>query len=220
MIPKVIHYCWLGGNPQPALVEKCIQTWKDKLPSYEIRRWDETNSDLTHEIVRSALKKRNWAFAVDYLRLTILYEQGGIYLDTDMELISPFKEDMLSNQVFLGYECESYVSAGVIGAVPKSKFIKQCIIEMENSFKNGGFETIPKILTRVYKTGQYPEVFVYPVAVFYPFNPYAKGAKIKQFMYCDVKEDTVAIHHWYKSWKLSLLSRVKKKLLMFSRGIK
>lgn len=218
MIPKIIHYCWLGRKPLPALVEKCIQTWNHKLPNYDIKRWDETNSDLTHEIVCSALKRKNWAFAVDYLRLTILYEQGGIYLDTDMELVSPFKEEMLANNVFLGYECEKYVSAGVIGAAPNSKFIKDCIVEMEKSFKNGGFETIPKILTRVYKTGLYPDVVVYPISVFYPFNPYATGAQIKQLMYCDVKEETIAIHHWYKSWKLSPFSRLKKLLMMFLRG--
>jgi mannosyltransferase OCH1-like enzyme len=220
MIPKIIHYCWLGGSPLPPLVEKCIQTWNQKLPTYEIKRWDETNSDLSHEIVRNALKEKRWAFAVDYLRLAILYEHGGIYLDTDMELVSSFKDDMLDKDVFLGYECDTYVSAGVIGAAPHSKFIKDCMVEMENSFKNGGFETIPKILTRVYITGIYPDVAVYPPAVFYPFNPYANGTEIKQLMYCDIKEETVAIHHWHKSWKLSLLSRLKKKLLMLARGVK
>lgn len=213
MIPKVIHYCWLGKNPLPPLVERCLETWHEKLPDYEIRRWDESNSDLDSDLVQSAVKNKLWAFAADYLRLKILYTHGGIYLDTDMEMVSVFTDEMLSSEVFLGYESDLYINGAVIGALPKSEFIKYCINEMELSFKNGGFETIPKILTRVYKSGIYPNVIAYPPVVFYPFNPYDENASIKQLMLCDVKKETVAIHHWYKSWSLSFWARLRKKLI-------
>lgn len=220
MIPKVIHYFWLGGNALPPLVERCIQTWHEKLPDYEIKRWDESNSDLSNELVQYAIKTKRWAFAVDYLRLKILYEQGGIYLDTDMEMVAAFKEDMLDASAFLGYECERFVSAGVIGAAQGSVYIKDCIAEMEGSFRTGGFETIPRILTRVYKAAQYADVVVYPPVVFYPFNPYAKDSTVQQLMYCDVKANTIAIHHWHKGWKLSFLAKVTKKITMLFRGLK
>lgn len=87
MIPKVIHYCWFGNNPLPNDVKKCIKSWEKYCPDYEIKRWDEHNFDVyQNEFIKSAYDAKAWAFVSDYARLKIIYDEGGIYLDTDVEL--------------------------------------------------------------------------------------------------------------------------------------
>ena len=90
MIPKVIHYCWFGGKPLPELAEKCLASWRKYLPGYEIRRWDESNFDINIlPYTREAYGAKKYAFVSDYARFWILYNQGGIYFDTDVEVIAP-----------------------------------------------------------------------------------------------------------------------------------
>lgn len=88
MIPKIIHYCWFGGNSLPSDVLKCIKTWEKYCPDYEIKRWDESNFDVnSHPFIKAAYESKAWAFVSDYARLKVVYENGGIYLDTDVELL-------------------------------------------------------------------------------------------------------------------------------------
>ena len=88
MIPKIIHYCWFGGNPLPMDVKKCIESWKEKCPDYEIKCWDESNFDVNaHPFTKAAYEAKAWAFVSDYARLRVVYDNGGIYLDTDVELL-------------------------------------------------------------------------------------------------------------------------------------
>ena len=97
MIPKVIHYCWFGGKPLPKDVLDCIASWKKYCPEYEIRQWNETNFDLDcHPFVRSAYNAKAWAFVSDYARLKIVFDNGGIYFDTDVELLKNI-DFLLSN---------------------------------------------------------------------------------------------------------------------------
>lgn len=104
MIPKVIHYCWFGGNPLPPLAEKCIASWKKYLPDYEIRRWDETNFDVNIlPYTREAYEAKKYAFVSDYARFWILYNHGGIYFDTDVEIIAPL-DSIIAAGPFLGCE--------------------------------------------------------------------------------------------------------------------
>ena len=84
MIPKIIHYCWFGGSTKPKLVKDCILSWKIFFPNYEIIEWNEKNSDLNEPFVKAAYNLKKWAFVSDYVRLTKVYEYGGLYLDTDM----------------------------------------------------------------------------------------------------------------------------------------
>lgn len=101
MIPKIIHYCWFGKNPIPKDFQNYIDSWRDKCPEYEIKRWDESNFDITCiEYVKEAYGCRKWAFVSDYARLWIIYHNGGIYLDTDVELISNF-DNLLKYDAFL-----------------------------------------------------------------------------------------------------------------------
>ena len=88
MIPKVIHYCWFGGNPLPNIAVKCINSWKKYFPDYEIIEWNESNFDLfSCDYCREAYDAKKWAFVSDYARFKILYEHGGVYFDTDVEVI-------------------------------------------------------------------------------------------------------------------------------------
>ena len=89
-IPKIIHYCWFGGNI-PAKFEKYIDQWRKKCPDYELKLWNENSFDLSSvEYLKKAVKAGRWAFVADYVRLAALYQYGGIYLDTDVELLGTF----------------------------------------------------------------------------------------------------------------------------------
>ena len=101
-IPKVIHYCWFGGNPLPELVQNCINSWKKYCPDYEIIQWDESNFDISsNQYVAEAYAARKWAFVSDYVRLYALYHNGGIYLDTDVEVLKPL-DCFLNEEAFTG----------------------------------------------------------------------------------------------------------------------
>ena len=104
MIPKIIHYCWFGGKPLPKSAEKCIASWKKYLPGYEIKRWDESNFDVNAiPYTREAYAACKFAFVSDYARFWILYHYGGVYFDTDVEVIRPI-DDIINRGGFLGVE--------------------------------------------------------------------------------------------------------------------
>ena len=104
MIPKIIHYCWFGGKPLPRSAEKCIASWKKYLPGYEVKRWDESNCDVNAiPYTREAYAACKYAFVSDYARFWILYHYGGVYFDTDVEVIRPI-DDIINRGGFLGVE--------------------------------------------------------------------------------------------------------------------
>lgn len=104
MIPKIIHYCWFGGKPEPEHVRKCIDSWKKYLPDYKIIRWDEHNYDVhKNQYMNDAYKEGKWAFVSDYARIDVVHECGGLYLDTDVEVVRSF-DDLLQEQMFCGFE--------------------------------------------------------------------------------------------------------------------
>ena len=112
MIPKVIHYCWFGGNTKPASVLKCIESWKKYCPDYEIREWNEENFPVGDNLYcKQAYEAKKWAFATDYARLVIVYNNGGIYLDTDVEVIKPL-DDLLNHKFFIGRQQGFQVNTG------------------------------------------------------------------------------------------------------------
>lgn len=120
MIPKKIHYCWFGGKPLPRLAKKCIKSWKKYLPDYEIIRWDESNFDVNIiPYTKEAYEAKKYAFVSDYARFWILYKEGGIYFDTDVEVIKSFK-DIIDAGPFMGRELtfEEAKTRGKIGVNP------------------------------------------------------------------------------------------------------
>lgn len=113
MIPKVIHYCWFGGKPLPKDAERCIESWKKYLPDYEIKRWDESNFDVNIiPYTQEAYQAGKYAFVSDYARFWIIYNYGGIYFDTDVEVISSL-DSILKAGSFLGVECQSFEQIAV-----------------------------------------------------------------------------------------------------------
>lgn len=114
MIPKKIHYCWFGGNPLPRVAEECMASWHRVMPEAEIIRWDESNYDVTAvPYVAAAYKAKKWAFVSDYVRLDVIYREGGIYLDVDVELLKPL-DPLLTGRAFCGREDEMKVATGLI----------------------------------------------------------------------------------------------------------
>lgn len=118
MIPKVIHYCWFGGNPLPDSAKKCISSWRKYLPDYEIKEWNERNFDVKSiPYTREAYRLKKFAFVSDYARMWILYHYGGIYFDTDVEVIKPFN-DIIQRGNFMGFEAQHNNLLGSSRATP------------------------------------------------------------------------------------------------------
>lgn len=114
-IPKIIHYCWFGGGPKPKLAQKCIASWKKYCPDFEILEWNEGNFDVSTAplYVRQAYEAGRWAFVTDYVRLKALTELGGVYMDTDVEVVKPL-EPYLQQEAFAGFEHMERVQTGLL----------------------------------------------------------------------------------------------------------
>ncbi|MCR4828068.1 MAG: glycosyl transferase [Bacteroidales bacterium] len=157
MIPKIIHYCWFGGKRQPALIRKCIRSWKKHLSDYEIKCWDNNSFDIDSiQFTREALSVNKYAAVADYVRLYALYNYGGIYLDTDVEVYNSF-DPFLDNVFFSGYELfDKYeIESGILGCVQGLHYIKECMEYYETTpfiHENGEYDIdifqAPDILTK------------------------------------------------------------------------
>ncbi len=136
-IPKVIHYIWLGGNPEPEILQKCKESWKKYCPDYEIKRWDESNLDLNkYQFAKDAYEAKKWAFASDVFRFDVLFEEGGIYLDTDVEVLKNIDE-FLKYEFFSGFENDKFIAPGLIIGCKKGAKIAKDVLEI---YKNTTFD--------------------------------------------------------------------------------
>lgn len=125
MIPKKIHYCWFGRGKMPELAIKCIESWKKYLPGYEIKEWNEDNFDLDlYPYTREAYDNRKFAFVTDVVRLYALYHEGGIYMDTDVEVVKPL-DKFLHHTAFSGFEDEHNIPTGIMASVKGGKWAKE-----------------------------------------------------------------------------------------------
>lgn len=215
-IPKIIHYCWFGGQEFPPLVQKCMGTWDIYLKDWHIMRWDETNIPNDVPFLNYALEQKLYAFAADFMRFYALYHYGGIYLDTDMEIIKDLSPLLEYKTAFVASEAINKIcpAAGVVGGNLHHVFFKMAMREYTSS-KYHIFQPIPKVIAKLYE--QEPDsLIILPAEYFYPYNPYDETQKVKQLMFCDITPNTYAIHHWHKSWKLNrwqkLLNSLKKRL--------
>lgn len=210
MIPKVIHYCWFGGKRKPRLVRDCIKSWRNKLPDFDIIEWNEKNTDLSHPFVKEAYKLKKWAFVADYVRLNVIYEKGGIYLDTDIMVLKNL-DDLLIHNCFMGAEDLLYINAAIIGASPKNDFIKECrkLYDSVVITNNLGEITIPRLITKKFNefSGNlmnfdtiifYKDVTIYPSQYFYPLPFESKKDGMNYTNY--IKTDTYTVHLWSSSW--------------------
>ncbi|MBR0351175.1 MAG: hypothetical protein IJH76_05125 [Clostridia bacterium] len=197
---KKIHYCWFGGKPLPTSVKKCIKTWKKILPDYEIIQWNEKNFDINScNFVKEAYENKKWAFVSDYARIYALYNEGGIYLDTDVKILKDI-DDIREKNMFMGYEDSGYFGTAVIGVKEKhNKYIKE-ILDYYDKLEHFYIQSIynytnPIIITNIIKKYEcktlengvklfdgniyiYPREYFYPISYDYSEKLYTKNTRM------------------------------------------
>ena len=207
MIPKIIHYCWFGRGEMPKLMKKCLKSWKKYCPDWEIVRWDEDSFDVNSTLwTKQAYETKKYAFVADYVRIKALAEQGGVYLDTDQELIKPLKP-FLRHNCFVGFMDKTNISAGVIGAVAEHPMMQQMLKYYDGRpflKEDGSIDIKPNtnwmtdvLLERGLQLDdsfqQIGDVAVYPQTYFCPTSCISPE-NLKS-------RDTVALHHWAMTWR-------------------
>lgn len=222
MIPKKIHYCWFGGKPLPKKTIEYIKSWKKYCPDYEIIEWNESNYDVTKiPFIRQAYEQKKFAFVSDYARLDIIYSEGGIYLDTDVELLKSL-DSFLKYNCFMGLEAGGDVNTGLgYGAVAGHSFLKKNMEAYEvMNFNPDNLITCVKItsdllfeqgLTTQNEKQCIGDIMIFPTEYFCPMI-YSTRKLV-------VTPETVSIHHFEASWHsgfrkfTSLIKRRIKKVL-------
>ena len=197
MIPKKIHYIWVGGKPKSNLTNICIRSWKEKLPDYEIIEWNENNLDIDkickeNKFFAECYKRKLWAFVADYLRLKILYENGGIYFDTDVQVLKNMDE-LLNQEYVIGMENSTDVSSAVIACEKECELIKKILDFYNNRIWNEHIYVINQIMTKVINE-QKEEIKIYPKSAFSPIE------YEEEFNDTCIKDNTYTIHWFSASW--------------------
>lgn len=208
MIPKTIHYCWFGRNPLPDSALRCIASWRKYLPDYEIIEWNEDNFDVNSiPYTAQAYAAKKYAFVSDYARFKILYEHGGVYFDTDVEVIRPF-DHIISRGAFLGTETGICVNPGLGMGASRGMQVYGNILEYYSSLKfiqeDGSFnikdavvnittcELLKHGLTQTSEVQTVADINIYPSDYFNPFDD-ATGRLNKT-------DNTYSIHWYSKTW--------------------
>lgn len=213
-IPKKVHYVWMGKAPKNQETVDFIQTWKDNLPDYEIIEWNEDNFDINSSIyAKQAYENKKWAFVSDFVRMSVLNSHGGIYLDTDVEVLHSL-DRFLEHGAFSGFESPNNVTTGIIGAKQGHPWIKEIldsyegrkfIDEQGNMDMTTNVATVTKITEENYgliRDNTYQvlkhDLHIYPREYFSPFDYI--DAKSKEQKRAAITENTYTIHHYCGSW--------------------
>ncbi len=206
LIPKKIHYCWFGLGPLPESAKKCITTWRQYCPDYEIVEWNESNFDVgCCEYVREAYEAKKWAFVSDVARLYALVNYGGIYLDTDVELIKPL-DDFLSYEAFSAFETKDRIAAAVMACVKGHPLFTEFLDEyLDSRFvnKDGSYDITPNVCRITNTCMKYGLTLdnslqtingftLFPSDYFYPEDFVTRAI--------NVTDNTHGIHHYVGSW--------------------
>jgi mannosyltransferase OCH1-like enzyme len=231
MIPKTIHFVWVGGKPLPDAIEANIATWKAANPSYRILRWDESTIDFSSIFLRRSYRLGNWARVADYVRLDALHRHGGIYLDTDVKVLKSF-DPLLTHGFFVGF-CKSdtgeeslLANNAVIGSIPGHWLLSSALEELKCAYhgvERRDCSTGPILITSLLKqagiigggsSASSSDVFVAPKEYFYPYSWHEEYAEA-----C-ITPETFAVHLWEGSWQdghadESLTGRLQKMLLYY-----
>ena len=233
MIPKIIHYCWFGGKPLPSSALKCIESWKEFFPDYEIKEWNESNFDINSiPYIKDAYADKKYAFVSDYARFKILYENGGIYFDTDVEVINSL-ENLIANGDIMGCEIDGNelkqtfpsIAPGLILVSRKEHPLYKEILEKYNQlnyFEEDGtfnkYTMIPLVTDLLKSKGLKPiygiqdinGINIYPSEYFNPLD--LTTGKLK------ITNNTRTIHWFMASW-LPPQPKWKKKTKQYIRRI-
>ncbi len=203
MIPKKIHYCWFGRGEKPKLAQKCIASWKKLCPDYEIIEWNEDNFDVnTNEYTKMCYEQKKYAFLSDYVRLLVVYEHGGLYFDTDVEVVKSFTP-FLNYKAFFGFENDEYVASGLgFGSEAGNEALNAMIHEYDGLLDGlHGTTGCPILNTRAFSklgfelNGMMQDknsVVLFPKDYFNPFDDNT-GVLCKT-------DNTYSIHWYGKSW--------------------
>jgi len=206
-IPKVIHYCWFGKGKMPKLATKCIASWQKYCPDYRIVCWNEDNFDVnSNKYAKEAYQAGKWAFVSDYVRLKVLYDEGGIYMDTDVELLKPL-DDIIEKHGYMAFDENDVVCTGLGFACEKGNKIVERFLEDYSDISflrpDGTYDMTPCPIRNTEALKQLGmdlndqnQIFMgikfYPEEYFCPMN-YSTG-KIKK------TKNTYSIHHYCASW--------------------
>lgn len=208
IIPKTIHYCWFGGKPLPDKYKRWMESWHKYCPDYKIIEWNESNYDIAkNSFMKQAYESKKWAFVSDYARVDVVCEQGGIYLDTDVELLQGL-DDLLYQRGFAGFECSQYVNfGGGFGAVAGNRIMQGIRHLYDELYFDTGTCQMQMIASPIIQTnyllnyglqlnGEYQilnnEITIYPEKMFFGKSFISKQTHLKPY--------TRAIHHYDGSW--------------------
>lgn len=196
MIPKKIHYVWVGGNEKNNTIKQCMKTWGKHLEGYEVIEWNENNFDIdSHPFVKAAYKAKKWAYVSDYIRAYVIYKYGGIYLDTDILVLDNF-DRFLNNRAFVGFENPQYPFTAVFGAEPGHSLVKDMIEyydrldEYKFDFEKNNTISVSDLLIKKYhcKVGNKFQILDEDIAV-YPDT-----------VLCNPSENSISIHVFTGTW--------------------
>lgn len=229
-IPKIIHYCWFGKGKKSKLINNCMKTWKKYFPDYKIIEWNEDNFDINcNEYVKQAYENKKFAFVSDYARLYALYNFGGIYFDTDIEVIKNFDELIENNDIY-AFEKKDVIMTGVMIAIKKSKIIEEFLMIYNNlKFLNndGTFNLLPNTyrLTEILKEyglicNNEKQTLKNNIAEIYPIEYFcAYDMDNSHFI---PTQNTCTIHHYDGSWtsKKEKFFKTMKRILSKILGLK
>jgi hypothetical protein len=207
MIPRVIHYCWFGGNALPDEAVQCIKSWKQFCPTYEIKEWNENNFDIfSNTYTSEAYDAKKWAFVSDYVRLKVLNDYGGFYMDTDVEILKPL--DILRQyDAFSGFESNDSIPTGIIGACAHNEWISYLLeyYKDKHFLVNGQFDLTTNVQTITRMTAEKYSVqlnnkmqYFGNNMILFPFDYLcAKNFKTGELI---ITKNTMTVHHFAGSW--------------------
>lgn len=207
LIPKILHYCWFGGRTVTPLMERCMDTWKTRLPDFQVKRWDLASEIPDSPFVREAVRRQLWSRLSNYVRLHALHAEGGVYLDTDVEVLRSLSP-LLGDACFLGFQQAErqadWVNMAVMGSTRGHAFVRLCMDRMLEVFdRTGRLDRGPGLATSVliemglnhYGLQNVGDVVIYPVEYFYPYS------WLEDYSPAKLSADTYCVHHWAASWK-------------------
>lgn len=224
MIPKVIHYCWFGEKEMPVLAKKCLKSWKKYCPDYKIVCWNEENFDInSNKYVKEAYENKKFAFVTDYVRLYALYNYGGIYMDTDVEVLKPL-DKFIEHKAFSGFESDTRIPTGIMASEKGLEIINELLnYYKERNFvkDDGSYDLTPNTITitniferkGLKKNNVYQEIqsfALYPSEYFCPIDVSTRKKNIT------VNSYTI---HWFSGSWLPFKNKFFGKICFWSRKI-